>query len=186
MTDSPPWVEARMAEIIREFWEDAESDTHDAALRRLARAFALGGRSYLCVEPRAAHPATPRETLDAAWAEAEAALPEGWKPLIGREDGGWWATASGPRDEATRMVPIVSTSKDGSLHGDMAAALRWLAELIAREYAALPATPEDRGEAPVDVIGGLRIHKCQHGNGEPVHDTIDRATVLAILAGFVR
>lgn len=69
--------------------------------------------------------------LDAAWAEAEAALPDKWSLLVGdsRRSGkdGWWATASEPFDEARRGFRVVSTSEQGELYATPAEALRAVA-----------------------------------------------------------
>ncbi len=67
--------------------------------------------------------------LTEAWAEVEAALPEGWRLLVGNESGGWWATASSPR-LPDRSYRIVSTSHDGALHLTPAAACTALALLL--------------------------------------------------------
>jgi len=77
---------------------------------------------------------TETTTLDEAWREVEAALPEGWRPLIGTDRGGWWATASEPSDEFGRFT-IVSTSKNGTLYPSMAAALHALAERLREDPA---------------------------------------------------
>lgn len=34
------------------------------------------------------------------------------------------------------------------------------------------------------IVDGLRTHKCQHGQGEPIHETLDRDAVMAILHAF--
>lgn len=73
------------------------------------------------------------EGLEAAWAEAEAGLPEGWKLLVGRETVtpySYWATASGPFDDELRTFPIVSSSQAGKLEKSPADALTALAAAL--------------------------------------------------------
>lgn len=62
------------------------------------------------------------DTLDAAWAAAEAALPPGWE-LVGllRWRGGWSAEAHGPKRRHVRM---------GDTQRTPAAALRSLAKKL--------------------------------------------------------
>lgn len=78
--------------------------------------------------------------LDAAWAEAEAALPEGWDLMVGhttecRFCPGWWATASKRPDEPPHYLKVIS-SENARLRGEHhdatpAAALRALAARLA-------------------------------------------------------
>lgn len=79
----------------------------------------------------AAH-GTPADSGDRemrAWHRVEAVMPAGWRPLVGREEGGWWATASGRNDHSPLV--IVSTSENGALLPDIAAALDDLADRLA-------------------------------------------------------
>lgn len=99
-----------------------------------AQSVTLRGRDLW--DLRAAISAEARPSLDATWAEAEAALPEGWALLIGNERSqgelGWWATASESPDATTRGGwRIVSSSANAVLHDTPAAALRALAARLA-------------------------------------------------------
>ena len=82
---------------------------------------------------------TTSAPLDAAWAEAEAALPDGWNDILLMKTDrhgtpGYAATASEPRDE-TGAYRIVSTTAAGRKPDPTpAAALLALAEKL-REYA---------------------------------------------------
>ncbi len=91
-----------------------------------ARAALAAGKSVINLH-------APEPGLTEAWAEAEAALPDGWTMLVGREINrpySYWATASSPREDHGGYT-VVSTSHDGTLRLTAADAVRELVSMLA-------------------------------------------------------